>query len=330
MRFLKKKAKIKMTQGPLVSVIVPLYNHEKYIEQVIQSVVSQTYQSWELIIIDDGSSDLSVKKARTYTDRRIHLYGQENQGAHHAINRGLSMAEGEYLAILNSDDKYEPERLSKMVAYMQEHQKTEFACTYLAVINENGKRLGIKEGWKNMEPWLVPHPELSLKDPTDFKANLIMGNFIATTSNFFIRRELYEKIGGMRGLRFAHDWDYALRAAETAECAILEEPLLQYRIHSSNTISSDRRWMLFEIAWVWAANLKRFYQNVLKADDTEEIDIIKIAESLHLQGNDKVLWMILIFMEAEKAKGTENPEERLLEDTELRNKFLRYVKGGTE
>ena len=187
MRFLKKKAKIKMTQGPLVSVIVPLYNHEKYIEQAIQSVVSQTYQSWELIIIDDGSSDLSVKKARTYTDRRIHLYGQENQGAHHAINRGLSMAEGEYLAILNSDDKYEPERLSKMVAYMQEHQKTEFACTYLAVINENGKRLGIKEGWKNMEPWLVPHPELSLKDPTDFKANLIMGNFIATTSNFFIR-----------------------------------------------------------------------------------------------------------------------------------------------
>ena len=69
---------------------------------------------------------------------------------------------------------------------------------------------------------------------------------------------------------------------------------------------------------------------MLKADDTEEIDIIKIAESLHLQGNDKVLWMILIFMEAEKAKGTENPEERLLEDTELRNKFLRYVKGGTE
>ena len=63
MRFLKKKAKIKMTQGPLVSVIVPLYNHEKYIEQAIQSVVSQTYQSWELIIIDDGSSDLSVKKS---------------------------------------------------------------------------------------------------------------------------------------------------------------------------------------------------------------------------------------------------------------------------
>ncbi|MDE7310518.1 MAG: glycosyltransferase [Eubacterium sp.] len=334
MKFLKKKAKKteekKKTEGPLVSVVIPLYNHEKYIQQAIQSVLSQTYQSWELLIVDDGSKDLSVKKARAYTDKRIQLYEQENEGAHRAINRGLSLAKGEYLAILNSDDLYEPERLSKMVRYLQEHQKTDFACTYLKVINEKGKLLGIKEGWKNMEPWLVPHPEQSLKDPQDFKANLIMANFISTTSNFLVRRRLYEKIGGMRNLRFAHDWDFALRAAEVAECAVLEEPLLQYRVHSANTITSDRKWMLFEIAWVWAANLKRFYQNEPALDAGAQIDIVKIAESLNLQGNDKVFWMILIFIEAGHAKGIQHPEEQLLDDAELRSKFLRYVEGRTE
>lgn len=330
MQFLKKRPKkaeeVYETEGVLVSVVIPLYNHEKYIGQAVQSVLCQTYQSWELIIIDDGSKDQSVKKARAYKDRRIRIYEQDNEGAHRAINRGLSMAKGEYLAILNSDDQYEPERLAKMVQYMEKHAGTDFICTYLNVINEKGKLLGIKEGWSNMEPWLVPHPQLSWKGSEDFTENLLMANFISTTSNFLMRRRLYEKIGGMRGLRFAHDWDYALRAAEAGECVLLKEPLLKYRIHSTNTISSDRTWMLFEIAWVWAANLRRFYQTVLLEDSKAGIDIVKIAESLNLQGNDKVFWMILLFMEAEWANGIRNPGERLLEDAALRNKFLKYVK----
>ena len=314
----------KKTEGPLLSVIIPLYNHEKFIGQAIQSVLDQIYQSWELIIIDDGSTDRSFEKACVYTDKRIDIYRQENAGAHQAINRGLAMAKGDYLAILNSDDIYEPQRFERMIRYMEEHKEIGFACTYLSVINEKGKLLGIKKGWKNMEPWLVPHPELSLKMQDDFRANLIMANFISTTSNFLIRRRLYEKIGGMRNLRFAHDWDYALRAAEATDCVILQEPLLQYRVHSANTISSDRKAMLFEIAWVWAANLRRFYRTVLTTDDGRQTDVVKLAESLNLQGNDKVFWMMLLYMDACREAGIINPEEQLLEDRALRDRFLKY------
>jgi len=314
-----------MLEEPLVSVIVPLYNHEKYIRRAIESVCKQTYPFWELIIIDDGSTDRSYEAAEKLHDKRIRLLTQENAGAHRAINRGLELAQGEYLAVLNSDDLYEKKRLEIMVRYMQEHPQTGFACSYLTVINEKGRKLGVKKGWKNMEPWLPEHPQLSLQDPYDFKKNLFMANFTSTTSNFFFRRSLYEKIGGMRNLRFAHDWDFALRAAEAAECTLIEQPLMRYRVHGSNTISSNRKWMLFEVAWIWAADLRRFFGTDLFAGEDSGQDLIQLAESLQLQGNDKLFWMILLFLEAQEKKGVEHAEELLLDDDALRNRFLAYV-----
>lgn len=314
-----------MTGEPLLSVIIPLYNHEKYIRRAIESVLKQTYPSLELIIIDDGSSDRSFEVARKFHDKRIRLLTQENAGAHQAINRGLGMARGEYLAILNSDDFYEKKRFEVMIRYMQEHPRIGFACSYLTVINEKGRKLGVKKGWKNMEPWLLEHPQLSFQDPCDFKKNLLVANFISTTSNFLFRRSLYEEIGGMRNLRFAHDWDFALRAAEVTECALIDQPLVRYRVHESNTISSNRKWMLFEIAWIWAANLKRFFETDLFGGEENGQDLIRLAESLQLQGNDKVFWLILLFIEAQEKKGIGHAEEILLDDDALRSRLLEYI-----
>lgn len=312
-------------EGPLLSIVIPLYNHEKFVGQAIESVIKQTYQSWELFIIDDGSKDNSVKTAKKYRDTRITIIEQENAGAHNAINRGLDMAKGEYLAILNSDDVYEPERFEVMIAEMESHPKVGFMCSYITVINDKGKKLGVKEGWKNMESWQIPHPERSLKIKDGFKENLLITNFTSTTSNFLFRRTLYKQIGGMRNLRFTHDWDFALRAAEVTECKIIEKPLMRYRVHESNTISSNRKWMLFEIAWMWAANIKRFYGTLLFESEDSQTDIIKLAESLNLQGNDKILWIILMFIEAQEKKGVKKPEEILLNNEKLREHLLEYV-----
>lgn len=309
----------------MLSIIIPSYNHEKYISESIQSVISQTYQNWELIIVDDGSKDNSVNIIKKYTNERIHLIEQKNQGAHNAINRGLLEAKGDYLAILNSDDVYEPNRFKVMIAEMEKFPEIGFLCSYIRVINSDGKNLGVKQGWKNMEPWIVPNKELSFAATDDFKLNLIMANFISTTSNFLFTKKLYDKIGGMRNLRFAHDWDFALRAAEVTECKIIEKPLLKYRIHDSNTISSDRKWMLFEIAWMWAVNLDRFYGTILFKDSTQGDDIITIVESLNLQGNDKIFWIIKTFIDAQKKLGVESPDEVLLNDDQLRNRLLEYV-----
>lgn len=315
----------KEEERELISIIIPSYNHELYIADAIQSVVNQTYSNWELIIVDDGSTDDSIAKIKSFKDERIYLIEQENQGAHNAINRGLKQAKGEYLAVLNSDDIYEKDRISFMLKEMKKRPEIGFMCSYICVINSNGKELGIKKGWKNMEPWIVPHKELSFAAADGFKMNLLMNNFTSTTSNFLFTRKLFEKIGGMRNLRFVHDWDFALRAAEVAECVIVEKPLLKYRVHESNTISSNRKWMLFEIAWIWAANLERFYGSLLFGDEGARKDIISIAESLNLQGNDKILWIIKFFIDAQRKSGVVNPEEILLEDEALRKRLLEYV-----
>lgn len=319
-----KRDKI-LKEGKLLSIIIPSYNHEKFIGEAIQSVINQKYQNWELIIVDDGSKDHSVEIIKKFDDSRIRLFLQENQGAHNAINRGLREAKGGYLAILNSDDVYEADRFGIMIAEMEKDPQIGFMCSYIRVIDNMGKDLGVKQGWKNMEPWLVPHKELSFAATDDFKLNLIMSNFTSTTSNFLFTRDLYEKIGGMRNLRFAHDWDFALRAAEVSECKIIEKPLLRYRVHESNTISSDRKWMLFEIAWMWAANLERFYGANLFKDKNDKKDIIALVESLNLQGNDKIFWIIKCFIDSQRKLGIGRPEEILLDDVDLRNRLLEYV-----
>ncbi len=312
------------TEQPLLSVVIPSYNHEKFIGKAIDSVLGQTHKNLELIIIDDGSKDSSIDIIKSYKDDRITLVCQENAGAHNAINKGLSMAKGEYLAILNSDDIFTKKRFEIMIKEMQSKPEVGFVCSYIQVIDSDGNKLGIKEGWRNMEPWAIARPELSFKASDDFKLNLLMANFTSTTSNFLFTRELYEKIGGMRNLRFAHDWDFALRAAEVTECMMIEKPLMEYRIHNNNTISSDRKWMLFEIAWMWAANLDRFFgKEIFAGDDMDSI--VKLAESINLQGNDKIFWMIKVFIDAQRAKGVENPEEVLLDNAEIRNRMLEYV-----
>lgn len=310
---------------PLLSVVIPSYNHEQYIGEAIESVLEQSYPNLELIIIDDGSKDDSVKKIQSYKDERITLICQQNAGAHNAINRGLEMAKGEYLAILNSDDIYSKMRFEQMIRTLKEQDGAEFACSYIQVIDSSGKALGIKEGWHNMEPWTIEHPELSYQATDDFKLNLLMTNFTSTTSNFLFTRSLYERIGGMRNLRFAHDWDFALRAAEVTECIMVEQPLLKYRVHNTNTISSNRKWMLFEIAWMLATNLERYYNKLIFREEDAGETIVRLAESLNFQQNDKVFWMIKVFIEAQRTKGIQHPEELLLEDETLRNRFLAYV-----
>lgn len=320
-----KNQSSEMKKNPLLSIVIPSFNHEKYIGQAIESVIAQSYQTWELIIIDDGSTDNSVREAKKFQDNRIKIIVQENAGAHNAINRGLSMAKGQYLAILNSDDVYESKRFELMISEMENHPEIGFMCSFITVIDDKNKTLGVKEGWKNMESWQVMHPELSFKTSNDFKKNLIMSNFTSTTSNFLFRHDLYERIGGMRNLRFVHDWDFALRAAEVTECKLYEKPLMRYRVHNTNTISSNRKWMLFEIAWIWATNLRRFYGTLLFSEKNKYDDIVALVESLNLQGNDKVFWIILMFIQAQESIGVKNPAEILLDNDTLRNRLLEYI-----
>ena len=126
----------------LVSIITPCYNGEKYVAQTIESVLAQTYGSWEMIVIDDGSKDSSAEIVRSYAekDARITLLQQENAGSAAARNNGIRHAKGQYIALLDSDDLWEPEFLEEQVAFMKEKNAVCVHCSYRC-IDEEGKEI---------------------------------------------------------------------------------------------------------------------------------------------------------------------------------------------
>ena len=127
----------------LVSVIMPNYNSEKYVKNTVESVLRQTYANWELIFVDDFSTDSSLSIVESFHDERIRIFrNRVNQGAAVSRNVGIEAARGKWIAFLDSDDLWLPDKLSKQLTYMVENGY-DFTCTSYEVINENAEKLAV-------------------------------------------------------------------------------------------------------------------------------------------------------------------------------------------
>ncbi len=138
-----------MTEG-LVSIITPCYNGERYVAETIESVQKQTYTNWEMMIVDDGSRDKSAEIIEEYTkkDNRIRLIRQENAGSAAARNHGIRLAEGQYIALLDSDDLWDPEFLDHQITFMKKRNAACVCCSYRR-INEASEEIGHPTFCKN-------------------------------------------------------------------------------------------------------------------------------------------------------------------------------------
>ncbi|MEW6111566.1 MAG: glycosyltransferase [Thermodesulfobacteriota bacterium] len=223
---------------PKVSIIIPSYNHAPYIGEAINSARSQTFDDLEIIIIDDGSKDESfdIIQALAKKDKRIRALAQLNAGSHATINRGIEMSSGKYIAILNSDDRFHPSRIETMLAEC-ELRNLDFLTSGLTLIDADGNEVTHEKHW-----WLRMYRDMQKKFREDGPLkSLFFGNYTVSTSNFFLRRELYNNLGPLRSMKYVLDWDYAFRAIiknpEKYDC-LIDNPLLDYRLHGSNTITS--------------------------------------------------------------------------------------------
>src|SRR3989338_7627565 len=124
-----------------VSVIIPTYNSAKYLKEAITSVICQTYSNIEIIVIDDGSTDNMKEVVASFGDR-IHYRYQENCGAAAARNHGLKLTQGNYIAFLDADDVWKPEKIQKHVNYLYSHPDIAMVLTDMEFINEDGKTTG--------------------------------------------------------------------------------------------------------------------------------------------------------------------------------------------
>ena len=222
--------------NPLISVIIPAYNHERFIGAALESVLEQTIENLELIIVNDGSTDDTEAVIKGYNDKRIKYYYQDNQDAFNTINRGISLAKGRYLSILNSDDVYTHDRLEKLLNECQAH---DLACAFSSVIpiDDDGNEFTDPSLWWNV--WYETNRNHYF-ECGDIYASFLRGNLMVTTSNLFITSEAVEQIGDFSPLRYLHDYDYILRTIYRfpGKVGFLDDQrLVYYRIHGGNTLS---------------------------------------------------------------------------------------------
>jgi len=224
-----------MAHQPLISVIIPAYNHQRFIGAAVDSVLQQTVSDLELIVINDGSTDATGEIVQGYTDPRLTYLYQENRDAYNTINRGLSLARGEYIAILNSDDVYVPNRFERLLKECEEHQAE---CVFSDVIPISD--LGVEYSDPTFG-WNIWH----MKNRTwyftcnDIYTAFLKGNFMVTTSNLFMTAKAVRQVGDFCALRYLHDYDYIFRlmlAFPNGVRYLHQEKLLYYRIHSGNTL----------------------------------------------------------------------------------------------
>lgn len=315
---------------PKISVIIPSYNHAAYLGEAICSVLEQTEPDLELIIVDDGSSDDSLKVAASFNDARIQIIPQTNQGAHAAINRGLNTARGDFLAILNSDDMYISTRLEKMLAALNADAHTSLACSYIELIDAQGKHLTIKHGYQDLSPWPLASPERSFRRGDDLHAALLTENYLATTSNYVFTRAWYEKVGEFLPLRYTHDWDFALRIlANDGKLALLPEPLVRYRLHTSNTIRENQIAMIFEILWIFAVHIPQAFD----ASGICAADADLLLHSLHTfeAETGAAAGRVLTGMLLQQLHRRPDLAQQLLETANpIRQVYLQYLAAGAE
>ncbi|WP_163339175.1 glycosyltransferase [Desulfopila sp. IMCC35008] len=221
--------------NPLVSVVIPAYNHEKFIGAAIESVLQQTCSDLELIVIDDGSTDKTGEIVKSYTDSRLSYTWQENQDAFNTINRGMGEAKGKFIAILNSDDVYTTDRLEKILAH-QGDTGAECIFTDVTPISDEGEDFSDPNfGW-NL--WHQGNRKV-YQECGDLYTSFLHGNFMVTTSNLFMTAEAMKKVGNFCSLRYLHDYDYMFRmllAHPQGVHYMVNDKLLYYRIHSGNTL----------------------------------------------------------------------------------------------
>lgn len=254
--------------SPLISVVMPAFNHEKFVGAAIESVLKQSLGDLELIIVNDGSRDSTERVIRTFDDPRIRYFCQENKGAHAAINFGVSQARGRYLAIINSDDIYAAGRLEMLFRHAE---ATGLGFLFTAVEFIDDRSRCIDSGHHRR----LPYEKLmsAYTEKKDLLGTVLMGNVALTTSNFFFSRFVYEQVGSFADYRYAHDYDYLLRAFKdcAASVGMLPERLLKYRVHRNNTVMEDSGKVLLESYRILADHIPGFMRCDLDRSFAETI-----------------------------------------------------------
>jgi len=211
---------------PKVSVIIPAFNTSDYICRAIDGVLAQTYTDFEIIVVDDGSTDRLVAVLKAYRDRIKYFY-QENKGPSAARNNGINRAEGEYIAFLDGDDIWCPENLEKKIKYLEGNPTVSVVCSDFEVFGDASHPSSFNH--RGLFPDRKRGEEFIISDTLA----LLIGQAFMFSSTTLLRRSSFEKYGVFE-MEISEDYDLFLRMAQGGDFGCIHEILVRKRDHKQN------------------------------------------------------------------------------------------------
>ena len=210
-----------MTQTHLISVLMPVYNtKEVYLRASIESILNQTFTDFELIIVNDGSTNNAEEVVLSYKDDRIKYFKQENQGIVGALNNAWSKASGKYIARMDSDDIAYPERFAKQIKFLEENPEYSLVGSWAKIIPSNNV----------------------IKLPQDIKIMDLLADCMFIHPSIMFNKADFEKFNLQyeTGFEYAEDYCMYARAVKYLKMTNLQEVLLDYRVYPENSSSKNR------------------------------------------------------------------------------------------
>lgn len=248
----------KRVMSKLVSVLIPAYNHEKYVQEAIKSIINQTYQNIELIVVDDGSKDSTWQKIQEMKNEcekrfvRVHFETKENEGTCKTFNRLLDLSKGEFVYFIASDDVAKPEAIETEVKFLSKHKDYALVVGDNEIIDGDGKRAYWNKERnliydKKQADFLTFGNSLKAGRPdVDFNSedfgsygSLTMGNYIP--NGYLIRKSIFRKTGYFTPEAPLEDYWLMLQISKYSKMKYIDKILFSYRWHSDNTASQREK-----------------------------------------------------------------------------------------
>lgn len=204
----------------MISVVIPAYNSEKTIPETIESVLKQTFTDFEIIVINDGSKDATLDVVNQIKDARIKIFSYPNAGPVVSRNRGLEIATGKYIAFMDHDDIWTPDKLESQLNALKNNPEAAVAYSWINYIDESSQflRSGLRV---SVNGYVLPQ--------------LLLTNFLETSSNPLILTEALRKLGNFdESVEPSDDWDMYLRLAADYHFVCVPAPQILYRISSTS------------------------------------------------------------------------------------------------
>jgi glycosyltransferase involved in cell wall biosynthesis len=279
-----------MMRDSSITVVLPLYNHERYIEAALLSILEQSSPANEIILIDDGSIDDGYVRAQKIFGghSNVILLKQKNIGAHATLNKGIEQAKCEYIAVLNTDDLFLPSKLERCRELIRDNPRTELIAGGVTLIDDEGFEMRSGEAVEWLQKAITYKQGCNTID-----LGLLNENYVVSTSNMVFSRELWARCDGFQNLRYCHDLDFILTALCKSDVIIdIHNTHIKYRIHQKNTIKENIKNIRLEIAAVMANALlsssHRLFDNKHK-----NLNLIQLYSIIKAKQNAELLCTLL-------------------------------------